>query len=604
MNQDELEKKLKALEWQLNALKDTQKMNIKNLNRSSSRPLTQSNNFVQNQEPVLPKHNENSSTFDMPHFISQQTLPRRNKKIRIHIYMNGYGFNRGKAVSFDPTLESFDDLISIILHKFKMGEYDTPALREKTSLYCMQGTEIDDLEDIQPNDILFLVKPQQLFKPPLPVAYMIQLTSQPIDMTQVLQYQQQNRYALRQQSEYHNFFSNFYEELYLYVFSFLDHRDIGLGVSLVNRYWNKLANKSVLWKNLTKSVYYNRIKRLSQRRLVAKVRETGKEAKPTTPPPTTTTANINPQPQQQQPTAQMASGRSVAGAVSSNNIKKKPPPEVRIPLDKIGKVFDAMEKPPQYKSWKTFYRYYMLWSMALTWNTTERGPNIKFMNNNHTIHRDDNIHYHWQTVRGSLPIDIPTQEERRRNGIDDGLIDDQAIYEFEIEVNRFDTTSSNGWWIVFGLEREDYTYKASTPTNLIGYDYHMGYGYAAGNGDALHCYSNPTLKLKQPYTCDPVNAWESMAFGEKDVVRARLVYGTKIHTRDTLDPAEQIGATLDFYLNGKHLGQAFRNITGRVYPALSLLPNQIVTLRHVDPIAKFYSTMDDYIIDEEEGENS
>lgn len=527
--------------------------------------------YGQHMSPYHPQHHPQAMMQQRHHAAS---------KMRVHVYMNGYGFSRGKAVTFySVELESMDDLISIILAKFNLGDYDTPTLRSKVLLYCLQGTEIDELEDINNEDVLFLVKPNQIFKPPLPIPHLIQLSSQPIDMSQVLYYQQQSRYALRQQSEYHNFFADFYEELYLHVFSFLDHRDIGLRVGLVNRYWNKLANKNILWKNLTHSVYTAREKRRVKRLAETKQDETtddDNEAKPAPPPP----------PLQQ---GRIASGRSAAGAITSNNTsKRKPPAAVHIPLDKIEAVFDSLPRPPTYKSWKTFYRYYVLWSGALTWNTTERGPNIKFTNDNHSVLRNDNIHYHWQTVRGSLPIEIPTQEERRYNGVDDGLIDDHAIYEWEIEVNRFDTTASNGWWIVFGLETDDFTYKESTPTNLIGYDLHLGYGYAAGNGDSLHCYSNHALKLKQPYTCDPVNAWVSTPFKEKDVVRARLHYGTKLVSRDSLDPAEHIGATLDFYLNGEYLGQAFRNITGRVYPALSLLPNQIVTLRHVDPIAEHY----------------
>jgi len=346
---------------------------------------------------------------------------------------------------------------------------------------------------------------------------------------------------------------NFIPELYLLIFSFLDHKDILMNLALVCKQWNNdYAKSELLWKELCMNVYYYREKR---RRLY-----------------TGFTPNVL---------------ANTAGTY--NNLSDTASLKDSFSLEDLRKMFLELVKPPmEYKSWKTYFRYYILWAGALTWDTTERGPNIKFLNQNMTVMREDNITYHWQTVRATIPIHIPTEKQKMTQGgvmisSANGITDDVALYEWEIIVNKFDRSHSNGWWIVIGLETEHFPYKESTPTNLIGYDRHMGWGYACGNGDSLHCYSNTSLKNKQPYTCDPVNAWMNVPYAQGDVVRVRVKFFTKCWV-DAIDPKENIGATLDYFVNGKWMGQAFRNITGTVYPAVSLLTNQSVTLRHVDPI--------------------
>ncbi|KAL0489711.1 hypothetical protein AKO1_011425 [Acrasis kona] len=334
---------------------------------------------------------------------------------------------------------------------------------------------------------------------------------------------------------------NFIPDIYLLIFSFLDHKDILLTIALTCRQWNNdYAKSEALWKELCMNVQYYREQR---RRLHSSFHN----------------------------------AFSIVGDTSS--------PVSSFSLKEIKDTYRELARPPmEYKSWKTYYRYYSHWAGALTWDTTERGPNVKFQNQNLTVYRDDNITYHWQTVRSTTPIIIPT--EKQKTGVMSalsGVSDDIAIYEWEIVINKFDKNHSNGWWVVIGLETEHFPYKESTPTNLVGYDRHMGWGYACGNGDALHCYSNVTLKNKQPFTCDPVTAWMNVPYGQGDVIRVRVKYFTKCCV-DAIDPKENIGATLDYYVNDKWMGQAFRNITGVVYPAVSLLTNQAITLRHVDPI--------------------
>lgn len=238
-----------------------------------------------------------------------------------------------------------------------------------------------------------------------------------------------------------------------------------------------------------------------------------------------------------------------------------------------------------------------------------------------TIYRDDNITYHWQTARTNLPIRIPSEESKPvrfkskllrkhgsilkkkiesssalrslatiQNSEEDDLVEDLAVFEWEIAIEQFDKSHNNGWWIVIGLETSQFHYKDSTPTNLVGYDTNMGWGYAGGNGDTLHCYSNSVLKNSQSFTCDPLEPWVNVPYKEKDVVRVRVQYSTTRSHETTGanyaigDAKEHVGASVFFSLNGRTLGQAFRNLTGVVYPAVSLLTYQSVTLRHVDPI--------------------
>jgi hypothetical protein len=352
---------------------------------------------------------------------------------------------------------------------------------------------------------------------------------------------------------------NFIPELYLLIFSFLDHKDLLLHVALVCKQWNnEYAKSELLWKELCMNIYYYREKRKRQ--------YTGFSY------------------------SMMSQTNNTVGSYNGNLTVDSSSIKDSFALEDLKKMFVELVKPPmEYKSWKTYLRYYVLWAGALTWDTTERGPNIKFQNQNMTVLRDDNITYHWQTVRATIPIHVPTEKQKMTQGgvmvsnSNGAVTDDVALYEWEIVVNKFDRSHSNGWWIVIGLETEHFPYKESTPTNLIGYDRHMGWGYACGNGDSLHCYSNTSLKNKQPYTCDPVNAWLNVPYAQGDVVRVRLKFFAKCCV-DAIDPKENIGATLDYFVNGKWMGQAFRNITGTVYPAVSLLTNQAVTLRHVDPI--------------------
>ncbi|KAL9651897.1 hypothetical protein ABK040_000243 [Willaertia magna] len=341
-------------------------------------------------------------------------------------------------------------------------------------------------------------------------------------------------------------------ELYFLIFSFLSHKDLCLGVGLVCKEWDReYARNDIIWKELCMNVYCYYVKRKFYKSGTDKITK-------------------------------------FFATCSLNELKKK--------------FNEACEKPPcYYKSWKTYYRYFINWSLRITWDTCERGNNIKFKNNNATIYRDDNITYHWQTIRTNIPIRIPTEQEKRKNGYmslpvtspfetsdeePDIITDDVSIYEFEIKIEKFDRSNANGWWIVIGLETEMFPYKESTPTNLIGYDRHGGFGYG-GNGDSLHFYSNTHLKHKQAFTCDPVIPWSNVtsSFNEGDIIKCRVKHYTKAF-EDAIDPKNNIGATLSWFLNGKYLGQCFRNITGTLFPAVSLLTNQCVTLRNVDPMLK------------------
>ncbi|EFC40372.1 predicted protein [Naegleria gruberi] len=347
-------------------------------------------------------------------------------------------------------------------------------------------------------------------------------------------------------------------ELYYQIFSFLTHKELALGIGLVcKEFEREFAKNEMLWKEICMNVYSYYVKRKYQ------------------------------------------------NVTNSKSLDKCPRFFSQTPLNEIKKRFMTVcEKPPcYYKSWKTYYRFFINWALKLCWDTCERGNNIKFKNNNATVYREDNITYHWQTVRTNLPIRIPTEIEKRKNGymtlplispldLENGdvdiITDDVAILEVEIKIEKFDKTNANGWWIVIGLETETFPYKESTPTNLVGYDRHGGFGYAGGNGDNLHFYSNTHLKHKQAFTCDPVVQWNNVPFNEGDIVKARVKYYLKAF-EDAVDPKNNIGATLSWYLNGKCIGECFRNITGVLYPAVSLLTNQSVTLRCVDPMFELIS---------------
>lgn len=271
-------------------------------------------------------------------------------------------------------------------------------------------------------------------------------------------------------------------------------------------------------------------------------------------------------------------GNSISGSSSSSSSNICSGSNDITP-EQLRQLILQRELPPFYRTWKAYYRNYILWSGAAVWDTTEHGPNIKFSNCNRTVSRTDEVTYHWQSVKMVTPIVIPTEEQKKLNGVFCGNPDDISIYEFEICIDRLDTSHSNGWWIVIGLETEKFRFRELSPTNLIGYDKHLGFGFAAGNGDALHCYSNQTFRDEQPFTCEPVRAWVNVPYKEGDVVRARVQYCNKI-VEDVIDPKEYIGATLEFFVNDRPLGQIFRNITGTMYPAVSLLLNQQITLRN------------------------
>ncbi|KAF0984886.1 hypothetical protein FDP41_000785 [Naegleria fowleri] len=342
-------------------------------------------------------------------------------------------------------------------------------------------------------------------------------------------------------------------DLYYQIFSFLTHKELALGIGLVcKEFEREFARNEMLWKELCMNVYSYYLKRKYQ------------------------------------------------NMTNSKSSERYPRFFSGTPLHEIkSKFMNACEKPPcYYRSWKTYYRFFINWALKLCWDTCERGNNIKFKNNNATVYREDNITYHWQTVRTNLPIRIPTEMEKRKNGymtlplisasdLENGevdiITDDVAIYEFEVKIEKFDKSNANGWWIVVGLETEAFPYKESTPTNLIGYDRHAGFGYAGGNGDNLHFYSNTHLKHKQPFTCDPVVQWNNVPFNEGDIVKGRIKYYLKAF-EDAIDPKNNIGSTLSWYINGKFVGECFRNITGTLFPAVSLLTNQSVTLRCVDPM--------------------
>eukprot|EP00818_Percolomonas_sp_WS_P007132 CAMPEP_0117443168 /NCGR_PEP_ID=MMETSP0759-20121206/4552_1 /TAXON_ID=63605 /ORGANISM="Percolomonas cosmopolitus, Strain WS" /LENGTH=649 /DNA_ID=CAMNT_0005235127 /DNA_START=400 /DNA_END=2349 /DNA_ORIENTATION=+ len=379
-------------------------------------------------------------------------------------------------------------------------------------------------------------------------------------------------------------------DLFVSILTFMSHDEL-LEASLVCQSWYKvIMDDDVVWRELCANVYYEREREKRRRRALEKGGNSG-SLQPnvcTTAPVSqqtdaTTTATVGP--------SNSASANGTPSDVADSTLAGGPAGAssqlggpLEIPLDQIREIFHNRKRPPIYKRWKTYYRYYILFAGMISWDTTQCGPSIKFKNNNRTVHREDNVSYHWQTVRGSRAISIPTEEEQKKNGIyNPNNVDDMAIYEWEIEVNRFDKTNQNGWWIVISVATEEFGWRSSSPSSLVGYDNSNGFGYAT-NGDCLHCYSNPSLKFKQKYTCQPIQPFVPKSFGEGDVVKVRLQFCNKLY-RDLLDPKMWVGATLEFFVNGTYVGQAFRNIEGKVFPAVSVLTNQCVTLRAVDPIA-------------------
>jgi len=512
--------------------------------------------------------------------------------------------------------------------------------KPKIRLFTLKGAEIEDTCEIVHDDMLFVVKEEDEFVYPMAPeqCFMIQ---GPQTRTRLA--------TVNRRSPFRRFFDKFIPELYHVVFSFLDHQELGFTVSLVCKEWYRYANSEQVWRELCANVYYWTQRRRKERKyweeegsksplpmFIAAANANGSSSASATGMPVAASTNSSVYAAASNNNSGSNSGYNnqlmgspfsanaagtPTGSSSSNNMLYSSSPSAssnllalqnfnifspngstpQSPMSPAVKAlcefnlknvltkFHARKTPPMYKSWKTYYRYYIMWALFVTWDTTDRGANIKFKNNNMTLFRDDNITYHWQTVRSSIPIFIPTEQQKKQNGIFDGNSDDVAIYEWELYIDCFDKTNSNGWWIVFGLETDQFTYKESTPTNLVGYDRHLGWGYASGNGDTLHCYSNQALKNRQPFTCDPIKPWTNTPYKQGDTVRARLKYYTKYHA-DPVDPKEYIGATLEFFLNGKYLGQAFRNITAPVvYPAVSILPNQMVTLRHCDAIADDYT---------------
>ncbi len=451
--------------------------------------------------------------------------------------------------------------------------------------------------------MLFIVEKDEEFVPPLPIESLLSI-QQPQTRTRLT--------TVVKRAPLQNFFDSFAPELFYMVFSFLDHKDLGCTSALVNRQWNYYSNNQTLWKEMCANVVYWREKRRRERRLQeeeeeALIESTRAALQHLQSPSQQQTASSNATgsaqqlPPQQANSVGAASSQGSSSTASSNSINNggmslnssRHSLELgnnslydkwrEMPLSSIRKKYMERQTPPYFKTWKAYFRYYIQWAGALCWDTTEKGPNIKFKNGNRSVYRLDGITYHWQSVKANLGITIPSEKEKKKNGIFDGNADDIAIHEFEIYIEKFDKSHSNGWWIVFGLETDEFSFKESTPTNLIGYDRHLGFGFAAGNGDTLHCYSNQALKNRQAFTCDPIKTWCNTPFKEGDAVRARVKYHTKVCI-DSVDPKEHIGASLEFFLNGKYLGQSFRNITGTVYPAISILPNQTIQLRNVDPI--------------------
>lgn len=486
---------------------------------------------------------------------------------------------------------------------------DANGIYKRVSLYTVRGALIEQPCEIVHDDVLIVVPEGQQFLPPLPLEQLLLMQNTVPIAQQWQQHQMMNdRHFIAARAKQsktvsptspsfanHISLDRFASELYLEVFSFLDHRDLCLRVSRVCRQWNRYCNDQNLWRELCANVsYYRQKRRMLYKHLE---NESAADISHVSDDGSSTTAILgiaaasgdshitqedahdavaseqqqhNHEDQSQYHTDNSSSGSSNSYINSSSN---------DITPEELRQIILQRGLPPFYRTWKAYYRNYILWSGAAIWDTTEHGPNIKFSNCNRTISRTDEVAYHWQSVKMVTPIVIPTEEQKRRNGIFSGNPDDISIFEFEICIDRLDTSHQNGWWIVIGLETEQFRFRELSPTNLIGYDKHLGFGFAAGNGDALHCYNNQTFRDKQPFTCDPVRPWVNVPYKEGDVVRARVQYCNKI-VEDVIDPKEYIGATLEFFVNDRPLGQMFRNITGTMYPAVSLLLNQQITLRN------------------------
>ena len=490
-------------------------------------------------ERVLLNNLDSSQQKAYPVYSSISPLPSRN-------------FNNGQQdIEVGPSSQNNEDNHLI---NSTSGESRTPTKKTPTKSYHQATFPSSQIVRTPRTPILSVHRPQyQVSSVPVNMVDALSFTT-PIHFASPSHYSPSPRVKKEKQ------IIRLIPELYYQIFSFLTYKELALGIGLVcKEFEREYGRNENLWKELCMNVYSYYMKRKYQN-------------------------NTN-----------------------SKSTEKAPRFFANTPLNEIKRRFmSACEKPPcYYKSWKQYFRFFIHWNMKICWDTCERGNNIKFKNNNATIYRDDNITYHWQTVRANLSIRIPSEQEKRKNGYmtlpmtfdseneDIEIItDDVAIYEFEIKIEKFDKSNANGWWIVLGVETELFQYKESTPTNLIGYDRHGGFGYAGGNGDSLHFYSNTHLKHKQQYTCDPVVPWNNVPFNEGDVVKARIKYFTKAF-EDAIDPKNNIGATLSWYVNGKCIGECFRNMTGTLYPAVSILTGQSITLRAVDPIFPLLIENDD-----------
>eukprot|EP01080_Neovahlkampfia_damariscottae_P000252 gene252-4498_t len=236
--------------------------------------------------------------------------------------------------------------------------------------------------------------------------------------------------------------------------------------------------------------------------------------------------------------------------------------------EKIDKIINNIKKKEIDYSWKKFYFRFCEWGLNLRFDEFDHGKSISISNFGLTMEMKDQKEM-YEAVRTKLSIVIPPISDVSNASSNKNLMK-RDCFEWEVKIDS--SNLKHEWSIVLGLEREYFSFRKSTFSNVIGYGKNNGFGIGLKNGDRLHLKANYFKNENRSIYIKETN-WNSPKFKEGDIVKAKVEF----------HKLGGDGGTLEIFQNGISCGKAFTRIAGKIFPTISVIEDCRLTIQTIDP---------------------
>jgi hypothetical protein len=147
--------------------------------------------------------------------------------------------------------------------------------------------------------------------------------------------------------------------------------------------------------------------------------------------------------------------------------------------EKINRIIKKMKKMENEIQWKKFYFSYVQWGLNLRWDSVDHGKSISISDHGMTMEMSNQSSM-FESIRTNFSIEIPPISDISKSPLPLENEIKNDVFEWEVKIDK--CALNHEWSIVFGLEREYFSFQKATYSNVIGYGVNSGFGVGLKNG--------------------------------------------------------------------------------------------------------------------------